>query len=205
MRQTLKPLCWVMMFLILFTALSYFPVWIFCPEFMLIPFASMIVVSILFLAINDNNLYKIEVRLAEISKSMESNEQYALKIALILKQYIKSYKRLMKLKDECEAQIDKHERKFDKLSRKTVDILIFIPLGALIASLYSGVDIVIGAIGSLIFIGSVILVILKIIKIVDYRISRNNKDRYLLDVINELDYCEDIISEHFKDKLSESK
>lgn len=71
-------------------------------------------------------------------------------------------------------------------------MLIRVPLGALIAStIYADTKTQNEGIAFILFIGSIFLIIVQISKVLQYYTDANFKDKYLLDVLNELSYYSD--------------
>jgi hypothetical protein len=140
----------------------------------------------------EKHFYNDSARSNELDEKMKDYNQYVSSIWAILQNHgIDMPGKLMKLKTECETTLKMREDRFSKINSKIVDMLIGVPLGALIASIIcTDSDAVPVAIGALILIGLAILGVVKLIRYINYYSEGYFKDKYLLDAINELDYSE---------------
>jgi F0F1-type ATP synthase assembly protein I len=139
-------------------------------------------------------LYNDSAREIELSKVNQSYSEYVSSIWNILQNHgVDTPEKLLKLKAECEAALKIREDRFTKINNKIVDMLIGVPLGALIASIiYANSNAAPIAIGVVILIGIIILGVVKLFKSIEYYSEGYFKDKYLLDAINELNYSEKI-------------
>lgn len=191
-KSLLKPISWVMLITILLSGLAYFVALFTCNEYSWIPLIIFAPISILFASLRNKFLFYDTASATELIEQANNYDKYVLEIAEIFRPYIKSYKELMKLKSECEATLKTYEKKYVRTNSKIYDLFIGVPLGALIASLiYTNNNVQFVAIGVVIFIGVFIMVFVKMIRFIERYISGYNKDHYLLDAINELDYSEE--------------
>lgn len=144
-------------------------------------------------------LYNESARANELVEKNRSYEQYISEIWNILQsQGIDTLDKVHILKNECNAILSKRENTFQKIDGKIVDMLIGVPLGALIASvIYSGSKAVPTAILVTVLIGITILGILKFFSFLNYYSDGYFKDKCLEDTLNELDYSDRIVD---KDK-----
>lgn len=149
-----------------------------------------IVVLLLLEIPREKYFYNESARLNELSEIKQNYNEYVLKVCTILKsQGVDTPDKLLCLKNECSENLKKHENTFEKLNSKLVDMFIGVPLGALIASvIYSDSKAVPIAIWVVVFIGIAVLGILKFISIINYYSEGYFKDKYLLDILNELNY-----------------
>ena len=95
------------------------------------------------------------------------------------------------MKKECERRITQHNQNYRSVSNKVFDMLIGVPLGALISALIyksESSDIIVAQIISIIVIGLMIIGIANAIKKLSYYSDGHFKDQYLLDALNELEY-----------------
>lgn len=156
----------------------------------LVPIVIIITVSIISEVKKERFFYNETSRANELSKNMQNYEQYISKIRDIFLRFgIDTPEKVNKLKTECETKFKTRDEKFAKINSKTVDMLIGVPLGALIASIiYTNSKVAPAAIGAIILIGIVALGFVKLIGLIEYFSEGCFKDKYLLDSINELDY-----------------
>ena len=95
------------------------------------------------------------------------------------------------LKNECIEILDKHKQKYISVKSRVFDMLIGVPLGALISSLiYQNNTSVINQILVIIMLGLIIIGFSNIIKKIKFYSDGYFKDKHLLDVLNEVQYSE---------------
>lgn len=188
---------WIMLSLLLFAIIFLAIIIIFNPKslFLWISMAIIILISILSQIQREKHLYNEAVREQEVSEIKENYEEYVLCVLNIFENYgIDTAEKLQKLKNECEVTLKKHEDKLAIVNSKIFDMLIGVPLGALIASLiYSNGNVIPVAVTALILIGLSALVLLRLVGFLVYYSAGYFKDKYLLDAIIELDYSEKFI------------
>lgn len=160
--------------------------------FILIPIIIILLIAILSSIVKERYLYNDAARAYELSELTQKYEKYIESIIVLLENHgINSYEKLMKLKIECEKTLKTHEDKYHKLNNKVFDMLIGVPLGALIASLiYENSNAIPKAIGAIVYIGIAIIGVINFIKFFNYISDGYFKDKYFLDTINELEYSD---------------
>lgn len=158
--------------------------------FVLVPMSLIIILSILSQIPREKHLYKESVRKEELEGLYESYQLNISCIWNILKKHdIDSTQKVLQLKLECEDALAAQKERYDKIGSKIYDMLIGVPLGALIASIiYAGSDVNLAAIVSIVFIGIAIAGFNKAIQAICFYTDGYFKDKYLLDVLNELNY-----------------
>lgn len=161
------------------------------------PFALLLMIIIMIVLVlsqipREKYLYNESERESELSQKKQNYEKYVSMVWNIFRNHgIDTYDKVQKLKIECEKKLNMSEDKFAKINSKIVDMLIGVPLGALIASLiYADSKAVPMAIVTIIFGGLAILGVLKLIYLINYYSEGYFKDKYLLEAINELAYFE---------------
>lgn len=134
--------------------------------------------------------YNKSVRADELSKKNHEYENYVSEVWNIFKSHgIDNDEKILKLKVECENTLKMYEDKYTKINNRIADMLIGAPLGALIASIISSdSEVILTAIGVIIFGGLAFLGILKLLYLISFYFEGYFKDRCLLDSVNELDY-----------------
>lgn len=192
MARLFKLPYWIMLGVLLISIvfLILIAIYGFNSPLMGIPVILIVSVVVLTEILREKYLFNDSVRATELSERMQNYELYVTKIKEILRNHgIDTPEKIAKLKAECETALKMREEKFAKINSKIVDMLIGVPLGALIASIiYAGNDAIPAAIGSIIIIGIAVLGVIQIIRKINYYSDGYFKDRYLLDAINELDY-----------------
>lgn len=182
----------IMLGLLLIALIGLASIAIFAPNSPLVWPLLIIITAIILLSQipREKYIYNESARANELSEKMQDYEQYVLEVWNILRNHgIDNPDKVQKLKTECETTIKMREDKFAKVNSKIVDMLIGVPLGALIASIiYSDSKAVPSAIGAIILGGLAILGILKLISLINYYSEGYFKDKYLMDAIKELDY-----------------
>lgn len=194
MAKLFKRRYLIMLSLLLMSMILYIITYIIKPNspFMLIPMIFTILIVILISVQREKQIYNESVRAQEISELEKNYAEYVLFVLKTLTSYgIDTPEKLKKLKAECEETLRKHEGKIVKINSKIFDMLIGVPLGALIASIiYSNSNTIPVAIVVIIIIGIAVLGLIRLIGFIEFYSEGYFKDRYLLDAINELDYYE---------------
>lgn len=159
------------------------------PFLLLIPIVIIFGCAILIEFFSDK-MYNPLGRNEELKKQDEQYGKYIDKIHDVLNKHgINSAKKRALLKKECEDNLIRHEEKFKIINGKTFEILIGVPLGALISSLiYKNDDALIGQIIGIIILGIFLVLLLRIIKRIIYFSDGYFKDKYLMDILNEFEY-----------------
>ncbi|MFT3983754.1 MAG: hypothetical protein QM697_07590 [Lachnospiraceae bacterium] len=160
--------------------------------FIFFPISLIIVISILIQIPKEKYLYKESVRKEELEGLYDSYQLYISCIWNILKKHdIDSPQKVLQLKLECETALAAQKERYDKIGSKIYDTLIGVPLGALIASIiYTGSDVILTAIVWVVFIGIALAGFNKVIQAVYFYTDGYFKDKYLLDILNELNYSQ---------------
>ena len=95
------------------------------------------------------------------------------------------------LKSECEQMLSKHEQKYLTLNNRTYEMLIGVPLGALVSSIiYNQNSNSLEGIIVLILLGLFIIVGSQIGRKISFYSDGYFKDRHLLNVLRELEYVD---------------
>lgn len=192
MMRLFKLPFWIMLGLLVITFISLVVTTIFSPNSPFVLLHMIIIVLILLLSQipRERYFYNELERANELSQKMQGYEQYISKVWNILQDCgIDTPEKVQNLKTECEKTLKMREDKFVNINSKIVDMLIGVPLGALIASLiYADKKAAPIAIGTIILGGLAILGILKLVYLISYYSEGYFKDKYLLEALNELDY-----------------
>lgn len=140
----------------------------------------------------EGNMYNPSERKKELKENSDNLERYIENIKSILKKHnIVTKKQREALKNECEKQLSLHSKNYKSVSNKVFDMLVGVPLGAFISALIyksESVDIIIEQLFAIIIMGLIIIGVANIFKKITYYSDGHFKDKYLLDVLNELEY-----------------
>ncbi len=185
---------WIMLVSLLFSLIFLAICIVFFPKspFLYIPMALIILIIILSQIQREKHMYNETARAQEICELEKNYEGYVKSVWNIMLKYgIDTPEKMQKLKAECKITLKKHEDKLAKINGKIFEMLIGVPLGALIASIiYSNSNTVPVAIVSIIIIGLAVLGLIRLVGYIEYYSEGYFKDKYLLDAIYELDYSE---------------
>lgn len=158
----------------------------------IIPLAMITVLSVI-VEVKSESMYNPSERKKEIDTNNEYYNSYIEKITKILKSHgIVNNKQVQILKEECSKTLSNNEKQYKLVNSKIYDILIGVPLGALISSLiYKNNEAIVEQIICIMAIGGLGLIFTKVIKKLLYFSDGHFKDQFLLNVLNELEYCLD--------------
>lgn len=193
MKKLFKGLQWLMLALIIACVIAWFfiaflPIsilWNIIP--MTLAFAILIFSQFTF-----EKLYHQEARKEELSLKDQSYKEFVNNILNTLKANgIDSAKKITVLKEECKCALTEHKQKYDSVKSKAFDMLIGVPLGALISSLiYKNSDALVMQIITISIIGLFVIAFSNIVRKITYYSDGYFKDKHLLDVLNEIEYAE---------------
>lgn len=200
MKKLFKGLQWLMLALMIAYAIAMIIIAIFPISILwnTIPVIFVIAISILS-QFTFEKLYHKEARKEELSMKGQSYKEYIDNILNTLKENgIDSVKKITVLKEECKCALAQHKQKYDSVKSKVFDMLIGIPLGALISSLiYKNSDAVVMQIFVLLLIGFFVIAFSNIVRKITFYSDGYFKDKRLLDVLNEIEYAENNWSSGF--------
>lgn len=155
-------------------------------------FIPMIVLIILGIIseVQGENLYNSTERKKEIDKQCKCYDEYVKDIITVLNSNgLYSKEQWSQLKEECKLKLESHENLYKSMGNKIYNMLIGVPLGALISSLiYKNSDAVVKSIIGIVILGVVVILIIKIFKKITFYTDGYFKDRYLMCALSELDY-----------------
>ena len=158
---------------------------------LLIPTAIVITASIISEFHTEKN-YNQEARNKELDERNIAYNKYINDIKVILeKNGINSESKIQLLKEECIAVLEKHEQKYLSARSRIYDVLIGVPLGALISSLiHQSEKTIISHIFYIVVLGILIICLTRIVKLIRFYSDGYFKDKYLLNALNEIQYSE---------------
>lgn len=162
--------------------------------FVLIPISLIIILPILSQLQSEKYLYKESARKEELEGLYRSYQLHIWGIWNTLKKHdIDSPQKVLQLKLECEIALAAQKERYDKIGSKIYDMLIGVPLGALIASIiYAGNGFALKETAWVVFIGIAVAGFNKVIQAMCFYTDGYFKDKYLLDVLNELNYSQEM-------------
>lgn len=194
MRQLFKWSYWAVlatMFLLLLFAAFIFLRFPNRAYYALIPLGFALLLPIL-LEIWGEKMYHSAARQKELDRRANELDEYLVSMKTILASHgITTSKQIDCLRRECEERLNQHQTGSLSASSKSSDLLIGIPLGALITSIVSNdqsLNAVIPSIILLIIACLFIIGISRVIKKISFYSEGCFKDRILLEMLNELDY-----------------
>lgn len=139
-----------------------------------------------------DSMYNPLERSREIEEHRENLERYIEVIQTILSSNgIETKAQRDVLRRECEQQLSIRKNGYIFVSNKAFEMLIGVPLGALISALIyksEGADIVLAQVATIVILGFMLIGILNIFRIITYYSEGRFKDQYLLNVLNEIEY-----------------
>ena len=141
-----------------------------------------------------DKIYNAEERNRELTEIKGAYEQYIKGIKEVLNSCgIDSPKKRKALQAECKANLEKQAKPYNIVSSNAYSMLIGVPLGAIVSAImYANSDsTVIAQIISVIIFGLIVIGLSRAFKTLTYYSDGYFKDRYLLEVLNELEYVED--------------
>lgn len=195
MKRLFKLPYWIMIFLVMCSLIFIALILILKLNSMLIYISYFIIIIASFVLEipREDKIYHMEERNKEIQVKESEYEDYINDVReLLTKLGINTCDKIGKLKEECEEILNKRNSRFSNINNRIIDMLIVVPLGALIAStIYADTKTQNEGIAFILFIGSIFLIIVQISKVLQYYTDANFKDKYLLDVLNELSYYSD--------------
>lgn len=154
-----------------------------------IPMIILIILSIIS-EIQGETLYNSAERKEEIDKQGKCYDEYVKNIITVLNSNgLYTKEQWSQLKEECKLKLESHESSYKSIGNQIYNILIGVPLGALISSLiYKNSDAVVKSIIGIIILGIVCILIIKILKKITFYTDGYFKDEYLMSALCELDY-----------------
>ena len=155
-----------------------------------IPMGFLIVSSIVFEISPERRIYNMEEREKEVDEKIENYKEYLESVnEIFIENGIDTPEKLSLLKAECISSIETSKSQFSSINAKLSDMMIGVPLGALLAIIIDNKDeSQINSIIALMIIGALILLTIKALNFIMSISDAVFKDRYLLDAINELEY-----------------
>ena len=192
LRRLFKWYAWVIMSSLLVSMLTFIILANAFPgkPYYLIPCASTFIVIAIWEFCSER-IYNAGERYRELEEAKNNYLQYIRNIKGVLNSFgIDSREKLDALKNECTARLDSHAKPYKSVSSTMYSMLISVPLGAVVSSIIyrnSG-DAAVAQIVGLLMFGLMIIGICKGFKALTFYADGYFKDRYLLEMLNELDY-----------------
>ena len=194
LRRLFKWYAWVIMSLLPISMIAFIILVYAFPEkpYYLIPCAAAFIVTAIW-EFRSERIYNAGKRYRELEEVQKNYLQYIRNVKGVLNACgIDSREKLAALKNECNARLGSHTKPYKSVSSTTYNMLISVPLGAVVSSIIyrnSG-DTAVAQIVGLLMFGLMIIGICKGFKALSFYADGYFKDRYLLEVLNELDYID---------------
>ena len=194
MKKLFKKGYWVMMAALIGSMIAFGLLAFFIPEkpYYIIPVPVAFLVPII-LEFSCEKIYNAEERKRELTEAKEAYEQYIQDLKSTLASCgIDSASKRKALKTECTARLEKQAKPYSIINTNAYNILIGVPIGAIVSAImYENNDsAALAQIVGLIMFGLLIIGFSKAFKALTYYSDGHFKDRYLLEVLNELEYAE---------------
>lgn len=194
LRKLLKWYAWIIISLLLVSMIAFIIlVYVFPGKpYYLIPCAAAFTVTSIW-EFRSERIYNANERYRELEEVKHNYLQYIRNIKGVLNSCgIDSREKLDALKNECNARLDSHAKPYKSVSSTTYNMLVSVPLGAVVSSIIyrnSG-DAAVAQIVWLLMVGLMIIGFCKVFKALTFYADGYFKDRYLLEVLRELDYTD---------------
>lgn len=195
MKKLFKRSFWVMMSVLLISIIAFVLLIVFFPQklYYLIPVPVAFLIPII-LEFRCEKVYNAEERDHELAEVKGAYEHYILEIKTVLNSCgINSSQKREVLKAECKANLEKQAKPHNIIISNVYSMLVGVPLGAIVSAIiYSNSnDIAIAQMIGMIMFGLTIIGLCTIHRTLTYYSEGYFKDRYLLEVLNELEYVEE--------------
>lgn len=154
-----------------------------------IPIGILMLLSFIF-EFKGESLYNPIERKKELDEQNECYDEYVNKIVDVLNSNgLYSKNQWKSLKEECKNRLESYEIPYRSIGDKVYNVLIGVPLGALISSLiYKNNETTTKSIIGLIVIGIVVILFIRMCKKIRFYTDGYFKDNYLMCALSELDY-----------------
>lgn len=194
-RKLFKTEFWVLfscqlvcMLLILISEIFHWP-----PLYFLV----FLVLSVILMIVDEKigeKRYNSPARAEELRANQVAYDAYIQEIKEILRRCkVDTPKKRDLLKAECREHLGKQTKPWSMMNTRIYDVFIGIPIGSLITVFMTQENTQIAIPGiAIILVGIVMIVFFKLLNKVLYYAQGNYKDQYLLDVLNEIEYSENI-------------
>jgi len=170
-----------------------------CNVLIVIPIGVIFALVVINSVLKERYLYKSDERARELIENEETYKEYISQIiCLMITNGIDSQEKFDELKRECCHILDIHEKNHSRFNDRIFDVLLAVPLGAVIASvILSDSDISLESGLLIIVIWVSVFFLSKLYKWFQYYSYEHFKDKYLLNTLNELSYIPSVFSEAF--------
>lgn len=137
-----------------------------------------------------DSLLNKKARNDEIEKQNNAYKEYIDQIQSVLRRNgIDTVSKRNLLKKECESVLEKYEAGYAFVNNRAFDYLIGVPMGALISSLiHKESNTFLNVIITIVFVGMLLIGIVKIMKKIAFYKDGYFKDKQLLDALQEVEY-----------------
>lgn len=183
---------WALIMIFIIGGVSFLVVWWLYPQkwYCIIPGVIVYFVPVV-AEFYGEKIYIGNERKRELQEVETQYSHYILEMEnVLINNGIDTVKKREVLKMECMERLKKQEAPYKSAVHSTIDTLIAIPLGALVSSIISNnSENIVNQIIVLVIFGCLIVGILKFVRTINFYSDGYFKDKLLLNVLNELEYC----------------
>lgn len=195
MKKLFKQSLWVMLSILVAAMVAFVLLAVFFPKktYYLIPVPITFLVPIIF-EFRCEKFYNEKERNHELAEIKDAYEHYIQEIKTVLDFCgINSSQKRHALKAECKANLEKHAKPYNAIISNAYSILVGIPLGAIVSAIIyaNSSDTAVVQMIAMIMFGLIVIGFCKMHKMLAYYSDGYFKDRYLLEILDELEYAED--------------
>lgn len=192
MKQVFSWFHWVLLATLALASIAVFVLIASWPNksFYVIPVVIILLVTITSELWGDN-MYKQSERKEELEQQEHSYNKYVETISnVFIRCGVDNKEKLSLLKEECEFNLAQHKNTYANLAEKIYNILIGVPLGALISVIIYGDNAAIESIASLLLIGLMLIMVTVALRKLMFYANGFFKDERVLEAIRELEYSD---------------
>lgn len=194
-KKLFKRSFWVMLSMLVASIITFVLLVVFFPKklYYLIPVPITFLVPII-LEFRCEKIYNTEERNHELAEIKGVYEHYIQEIKTVLDSCgINSSQKRNALKTECKANLEKHAKPYSAIMSNAYSMLVGVPLGAIVSAIIyaNSNDTAVVQMIVMIMFGLIVIGLCKVHKMLAYYSDGYFKDRYLLEVLNELEYVEE--------------
>lgn len=191
MKKLFKTFHWIMLALLLLSLIAMIIILLFpINELWSIIPSSILFLCAIIMEWKFDSLLDKKAKKEERNKYNDAYNEYIGEIKkILLNNGIDDLQKRTQLKKECKSALEKHEEKYTFTKSKVFDFFIGVPIGALISAfMYKGSNTLINETIMIVFIGIIIIFLVKIIRIISFYSDGYWKDKKMLNALNEIEY-----------------
>ncbi len=194
-KKLFKKSFWALLSILIVACVAFVLLVVLFPQhpYYLIPVPVALLIPIV-LEFRCEKIYNSEERNHELAEIRGAYEHYIQEIKVVFNSCgINSPQKRAVLKEECKASLEGQTKSHNAIVSNVYSICVGVPLGAIVSAIiYShNNDIEVTPMIAMIMLGLIIIGFCKLHKIFMYYSEGYFKDRYLLNILDELEYAED--------------